>query len=144
MPPLARALVDKNSPAHVGKNKSRSGSFGKLACGMHLRENVYLRDTTQPNIDSTDSKRIEIVATGLSANKGIPLAIDATLVSPLHRRITTGQHRVCTRHRPLKYRARQANDLPRARHKPFHDRDRRTPKTQCHRPPPLCFALPRP
>ena len=52
--------------------------------GIRLRENVYLRDTTLPNIDPADNRRIEIVATGLPANKGIPLAIDATLVSPLH------------------------------------------------------------
>ena len=45
---------------------------------------MYLRDTTLPNIDPADNRRIEIVATGLPANKGIPLAIDATLVPPLH------------------------------------------------------------
>ena len=49
-----------------------------------MRENVYLRDTTLPGIDPSDGRHIELVVTGLPVNRGVPLAVDATLVSPLH------------------------------------------------------------
>ena len=49
-----------------------------------MRENVFLRDTAVPNIDPSDGRRIEVVATGLPIARGIPVAVDATLVSPLH------------------------------------------------------------
>ena len=52
--------------------------------GARVRENVFLRDTALPNIDPTDGRRIEIVATGLPLAHGIPIAVDATLISPLH------------------------------------------------------------
>ena len=48
-----------------------------------MRENVFLRDTALPNIDPRDGRCIEIVATGLPIAQGIPVAVDATLVSPL-------------------------------------------------------------
>ena len=49
-----------------------------------MRENVFLRDTGVPSIDPSDGRRIEVVATGLPVARGIPVAVDATLVSPLH------------------------------------------------------------
>ena len=49
-----------------------------------MREGVLLRDTTLPNIASDDFRQVEIVATGLPWARGVPLACDATLVSPLH------------------------------------------------------------
>ena len=52
--------------------------------GARVREHVYLRDAALPNVDPEDGGNIEIVATGLCAARGVPLAVDATLVSPLH------------------------------------------------------------
>ena len=46
--------------------------------------NFYLRDSAIPGIALTDCRNIEIVATGLPIHRGIPLAVDVTLVSPLH------------------------------------------------------------
>lgn len=52
--------------------------------GGRVRENVLLRDTALPTIDPGDGRKIEIVATGLPVAGGVPIAVDATLVSPLH------------------------------------------------------------
>jgi hypothetical protein len=49
-----------------------------------VRENLWLRDAGLPGIDPGDGRRIEVVATGLPVARGIPVAVDATLVSPLH------------------------------------------------------------
>ena len=49
-----------------------------------MQENVFLRDMGIAGIAPTDGRRIEIVATGLPMARGIPLVVDATLVSPLH------------------------------------------------------------
>ena len=49
-----------------------------------MREKVYLRDTSVPNIDPSDGRHIEVVATGLPFARGIPIAVDCTLISPLH------------------------------------------------------------
>ena len=49
-----------------------------------MQENVFLRDTNLPGIPSRDGSRLEIVASGLPVHRGIPLGVDATLVSPLH------------------------------------------------------------
>ena len=49
-----------------------------------MRENVFLRDTALANIAPSDGRRIEVVATGLPIARGIPVAVDATLISPLH------------------------------------------------------------
>ena len=48
-----------------------------------MRENVFLRDTGVL-VDPADQRAIEIVATGLPLAHGIPLAVDTTMVSPLH------------------------------------------------------------
>ena len=37
-----------------------------------------------PAIAATDGRHVEIVASGLPLARGIPVAIDATIVSPLH------------------------------------------------------------
>ncbi len=50
--------------------------------GARVTENVSLFDAGVP-VDPEDGRNIEIVATGLSMHRGIPLAIDATMVSPL-------------------------------------------------------------
>ena len=73
-----------------GKVKLRSRVIEKLwvrvlrEAGGRVRENVLLRDSGILNIDPSDGRKIEIVVTGLPLAHGIPLAIDATLVSPLH------------------------------------------------------------
>ena len=52
--------------------------------GGRVRERVLLRDTSVPNIDPSDGRHIEVVVTGLPFAHGIPLAVDCTVVSPLH------------------------------------------------------------
>ena len=52
--------------------------------GGKVREKVFLRDTSIPGIDPSDGRHIEIVATNLPVAHGIPIAVDATIVSPLH------------------------------------------------------------
>ena len=52
--------------------------------GLRVHWNVMLRDTNLPAISAGDHRRIEIVATGFHWYQGVPLACDATLVSPLH------------------------------------------------------------
>ena len=47
-----------------------------------MRENVFLRDAGV-DVDPGDGRRIEIVASGLPVERGVPVAIDVTLVSPL-------------------------------------------------------------
>ena len=49
-----------------------------------VRERVLLRDAALPGIDPIDGRHIEVVVTGLPAARGIPLAVDATMISPLH------------------------------------------------------------
>lgn len=78
------------SCAQSGRLKLRSRPVEKTwarvlrEAGGRVRENVYLRDTTLPGIDPSDGRNIELVVTGLPVNRGVPLAVDATLVSPLH------------------------------------------------------------
>ena len=52
--------------------------------GGRVRDRVALRDTALPNIDPADGRQIEIVATRLPIAHGKPVAVDATLISPLH------------------------------------------------------------
>ena len=62
--------------------------------GGRVRENVFLRDTALDNIDPNDGRRIEVVVSGLPIARGIPIAVDATLVSPLHADGTPHPHTV--------------------------------------------------
>ena len=48
-----------------------------------MTENVLLRSTGLPSIGATDGRRLEVIATGLPLHRGVPLGIDATLVSPV-------------------------------------------------------------
>ena len=50
--------------------------------GGRVREEVQLKDTTL-NVPPTDQRRLEVVATGLPLYRGVPLGVDATVVSPL-------------------------------------------------------------
>ena len=49
-----------------------------------MRDNVLLVDSAIAAIDAGDGRRVEIVATGLPYCQEVPLAVDATMVSPLH------------------------------------------------------------
>ena len=51
--------------------------------GARVTENTLLRDTGMPGIGPTDGRRLEVIATGLPLYRGVPLGIDATLVSAL-------------------------------------------------------------
>ena len=51
--------------------------------GARVRHNVSLHEAGVP-VDPEDGRNIEIVATGLPLHRGVPLAVDATMVSPLH------------------------------------------------------------
>ena len=52
--------------------------------GARVREHFFLRNAGIESISPQDGRHIEIVATGLPLHRGVPLAVDATLVSPLH------------------------------------------------------------
>ena len=51
--------------------------------GARVREHVTLRDAGVP-VPIDDRRQIEIIATGLPMEHGVPIAVDATMVSPLH------------------------------------------------------------
>ena len=73
-----------------GRIKLRSAPVEKVwarilrGAGGRVRERVLLRDTAVANIDPSDGRHIEIVVTGLPFAHGIPIAVDCTVVSPLH------------------------------------------------------------
>ena len=52
--------------------------------GGRVRENFFLRDAGLPTVDPADGRRVEVVVTGLPLDHGVPLAVDATVVSCLH------------------------------------------------------------
>jgi len=56
--------------------------------GALVREHVLLRDVGIPFCLPQDQRQIEVVATGIPYGQGVPLAIDAILVSPLHANVT--------------------------------------------------------
>ena len=49
-----------------------------------MEENVMLRDTNLLAIAANDTRRLEIVATGLPLYRGVPLGVDSTMAAPLH------------------------------------------------------------
>ena len=55
-----------------------------------VRDNVLLRDMALGQIDPADQRQIEIVVTGLPFARGLPVAVDATMVSVLHARASVG------------------------------------------------------
>ena len=73
-----------------GRIKLRSVPLEKMwarvlrEAGGKVREKVFLRDTAIVSIDPSDGRHIEVVATGLPIAHGIPIALDATIISPLH------------------------------------------------------------
>ena len=62
--------------------------WGKRACvretGAFATENSYLRDTNLAVIRASDQSHLEIVAPRLPLARGIPLGVDAAIVSLLH------------------------------------------------------------
>ena len=85
------AMGDRAAACAVsGRIKLRSGPVEKTWARIlreakcRVRENMFLRDTAEPGIDPADGRRIEIVATGLPMARGLPVVLDATMVSPLH------------------------------------------------------------
>ena len=53
--------------------------------GARVSTNVFVRDMDLAAFNALDSRRLEVVADGLTLFGGAQLAIDTTLVSPLHR-----------------------------------------------------------
>ena len=83
-------LGDHAASCHLsGLLKVRSRPIEKIFArvlregGARVRENVTLRDAGVP-VSPSDHRIIEIVATGVPIEHGIPVAVDATMVSPLH------------------------------------------------------------
>ena len=72
-----------------GRLKRRSRPLERIwarifrEAGARVVEDVFLRNTSLPGIHEHDGRRVEILATGLPLHRGVPLAVDATLVSPL-------------------------------------------------------------
>ena len=52
--------------------------------GGRVLENVFVRDLGIAGVRPGDARRLEVVATGLPLARGVPLAVDATMVSVLH------------------------------------------------------------
>ena len=50
-----------------------------------MRSNVFVRDLDLAEFNWFDARRLEVVADGLPLFVGAQLAIDTTMVSPLHR-----------------------------------------------------------
>ena len=71
------SLVDGASPSKAGARICREG-------GARVTTNVMVRDLDLPVPNARDSRRLEIVADGLPLFGGAQLAVDTTLVSPLH------------------------------------------------------------
>ena len=53
--------------------------------GARVRTNTFVRDLDLAGVNVLDGRRLEVVADGLTLWHGAQLAIDTTLVSPLHR-----------------------------------------------------------
>ena len=52
--------------------------------GARVQTDVLLRNTNLEQIAANDGRQLEVVATGLPLWRGVPLGVDATMVSPLH------------------------------------------------------------
>ena len=92
-------LGDRAASCSVsGRIKLRSGPVEKTWARIlrearaRVRERVLLRDTALPGIDPEDGRHIEVVASGLPVAHGVPIAVDATVVSPLHADGTAWAH----------------------------------------------------
>ena len=76
---------------HTGRLRSRGLAFESVwvqvlrEAGGTTRPGLMLRDSNLPFIDPADQRRLDAYATGLGVFGGLPLFLDATLVSPLTR-----------------------------------------------------------
>ena len=52
--------------------------------GGRVLENVHLRDMGIAGVHPGDGRQLEVVATGLPLARGVPLAVDATMIGVLH------------------------------------------------------------
>ena len=52
--------------------------------GARVRERVFLSAAAVPGVDPADGRHIDVVASGLPYGRGVPVAVDAPLVSPVH------------------------------------------------------------
>ena len=52
--------------------------------GARVVAPFFLRDSSLSGVRPEDRRKIEILATGLPLYRGVPLAVDATVVAPLH------------------------------------------------------------
>ena len=52
--------------------------------GARVRERVFLSAAAVPGVDPADGRHIYVVASGLPYGRGVPVAVDAPLVSPVH------------------------------------------------------------
>ena len=74
----------------AGRLKRRSRPLERVwarffrEAGARVVEHAFLRDTSIPGIRADDGRHVEILASGLPLYHGVPLAVDASLVSPLH------------------------------------------------------------
>lgn len=82
-------MTDSASCPRSRLPKLRSRPLGRTwarvmrKAGACTQEHFFLRDAWLPGFDPKDSRRAEVVATGLSYKQGVPVAVDCTLVSPL-------------------------------------------------------------
>ena len=73
-----------------GRIKRRARPYERMwarvcrEAGARVLENVPVREMGLAGVVPTDGRRLEIVATGLPLHRGVPLALDASIVAPLH------------------------------------------------------------
>ena len=90
----------------------RRGYPLEVAAAQGVSTNVYVRDLDLAAFNVLGSRRLEVVASGLTLFRSAHLVIDTTLVSPLHRDGTTGCR--CRRRGAGSGKTPQGEDLPRA------------------------------
>ena len=72
-------------PHQTPLSSSRKDVGVSFARGGRSREGaLFLRDAALCDVDPADGRHIEVVVSGLPYARGIPVAVDATIVSPLH------------------------------------------------------------
>ena len=70
--------------AEAGVLGKRGFPLQCAAAGARVTTNAFIRDLDLGEFNRLDGRRIEVIADGLSLWQGAQLAIDTTLVSPLH------------------------------------------------------------
>ena len=75
----------RGSWAGEGSHWSRPRHRCCREAGARVRTNTFVRDLDLAGVNVLDGRRLEVVADGLTLRHGTQLAIDTTLVSPLHR-----------------------------------------------------------